>query len=93
MSRVLEFPESARQQRARTAEVPKAEKPTIVPRGVWIDMVMRDGQMVLIAVDSRGRLLGEIVLYEEVRPLAKRVLTELLDTVDRLGPKPVLHPR
>ena len=72
---VLSFPQ-------RTVEG-TAQKPAIVPRGVWKGYHKRDGADVALAVDSAGRCLGEIVLHAGVEWWEVRYFLEhLLNEVD-----------
>lgn len=53
------------------------------PRGIWRAPYQRDGYPVIIAVDSRGRRVAEVVLCRGVTPSrVKRFLTEVLDSAD-----------
>lgn len=52
-------------------------------RGVWRAPYLQDGYPVIIAVDSRGRNVGTIVMIRGLSPSrVRRMLTELLDAVD-----------
>jgi hypothetical protein len=53
------------------------------PRGIWRALYDQDGYPVIIAVDSRGRKVAEIVLMRGLNPSdVRRTLTEILDAVD-----------
>jgi hypothetical protein len=57
-------------------------------RGIWRAPYLQDGYPVIIAVDSQGRRIGEVVMVRGMSPSRVRfMLTELLDAAD---PRPRL---
>lgn len=66
----------------------------VAPRGVWIAPYTRDNSPVVIAIDSRGRLVGEVLLVPELKAsVVSGALGILLQAVDGMPLPLVVKPQ
>lgn len=64
----------------QTPNVQEVERPI---RGIWRAPYLQDGYPVIIATDSTGRRIGEVVMVRGLSPSrVRRMLTDILDAAD-----------
>lgn len=62
---------------------PNAQQEERPIRGIWRAPYLQDGYPVIVATDSTGRRVGEIVMVRGLSPSrVRRMLTEILDSAD-----------